>query len=476
MNNRTEIKNIILEIENKFDVNNWKINELHIWPLVRIRLYLLLAHNHNIDDKNNNKHPDKNINERFFIKVKSYIALKYFALKNIIKYLVWINKIPQTKNLFTDADVYRVDYKNKRYNRFFDTFVEQNNIYNDSLFLLFDKKTINNIYHKEKKYIYHSAFEGFKLLRKYAKVDKQFYFKLDNYNNFILYLNNNLITQKYAPSFSIDKVKEQLISFYIKKEFFKKIFSKTKVKKLHVLCYYSPEPMAMIVAANQLAIDNEEYQHGPQTTEHLAYATWTKLPDEGYDMLPRNFWCWDESSKKIIEKWILSNKKYSAKNRGNLWIDFWKKQEIKYSFENYILYSLQPNPVKTEELFDDKIIQAIINSNYLWFIRLHPSQINHIDDYKNIIKQNGIEHKVNIENATFDPLPQILSSTKLHITFYSGTAIEATFFNVYTIFLSDLAINNFKDIIEENKGGYLDLENENFNSNLNNIINEKCNK
>jgi hypothetical protein len=193
-------------------------------------------------------------------------------------------------------------------------------------------------------------------------------------------------------------------------------------------------------------------------------------------MLPRNFWCWDESSMKIIEKWILSNKKYSAKNRGNLWVDFWKKQEIKYRFENFILYSLQPNPLKIEDLFNDKIIKAIINSNYLWFIRLHPNQINQIENFKNIIKQNGIEHKVNIENATFDPLPQILSSTKLHITFYSGTAIEATFFNVYTIFLSDLAINNFKDIIEENKGGYLDLENENFNSNLNNIINEKCNK
>ena len=42
MQNRVDIKNYIIEIEKKLPINNWKVNGIHIWPIIRIRLYFIL--------------------------------------------------------------------------------------------------------------------------------------------------------------------------------------------------------------------------------------------------------------------------------------------------------------------------------------------------------------------------------------------------------------------------------------------------
>ena len=42
ISNRENIKDFILKIEQDFPVNNWKINGVHLWPILRYHLFFFL--------------------------------------------------------------------------------------------------------------------------------------------------------------------------------------------------------------------------------------------------------------------------------------------------------------------------------------------------------------------------------------------------------------------------------------------------
>jgi hypothetical protein len=149
---------------------------------------------------------------------------------------------------------------------------------------------------------------------------------------------------------------------------------------------------------------------GHNLTVHMAYSSWFTLPQEGYDMLPRNYWCWDENSKNVLQEWTKSNKNYAVKVIGNPWIDYWKSMKKNYVHTNYILYSLQPSPLTMEQLFPESIINFIKENPIPWFIRLHPRQLKEMEAIKMFLEDKQILHLVTIDAATNDPLPLLLSN------------------------------------------------------------------
>ena len=44
INSREDIKDFIVSIEKNYNVNGWKINNVSLWPIIRIRLYFYLIH------------------------------------------------------------------------------------------------------------------------------------------------------------------------------------------------------------------------------------------------------------------------------------------------------------------------------------------------------------------------------------------------------------------------------------------------
>ena len=43
MKNRHDIKEFILKLENDFSVDEWSINNVDIWPILRVKLFLILV-------------------------------------------------------------------------------------------------------------------------------------------------------------------------------------------------------------------------------------------------------------------------------------------------------------------------------------------------------------------------------------------------------------------------------------------------
>lgn len=465
ISSRVDIKEFILEIENKFPVNQWKVCSIHLWPYLRIKLFFYLI---NSLEKKEVKYKTKN-HKSFIENLKS----NYRNIRSVFWYFKWLKSLPTKKNLFVGADAHRVEYRNTRFNRYFDTLIEKYGINSSSIYFEYGLNTKKQ-YNKDSVFTFSEALKGFLFLKKLNQSHQNV--SLEEYDSFLTFLSKDLLFDQFIKIYSKERVtKWSSEKFYPKVLFFEKTLQIIKPTKVLILCYYLEDIFALTVAANNLKIDTIEMQHGPQSNVHLAYSSWYSLPESGYDMIPRNFWCWDQGSCNVIQEWTKKNQNYSVKVIGNPWIDYWKAKQMNYQHQNYILYSLQPSPITIEQLFPESILNFIKNNPYKWFIRLHPRQLNEIETIKSFLISKGVLELVNLDEATYDPLPLLLSKASLHITHFSGTVIEASFFNVFTVLLNEIGVFSFQDLISTQKAVYLNPDDTDFQQKLDAIIQQKNN-
>ena len=471
--NRKNISSFILSLEEKFPVTTWKFNDIHIWPYLRLQLFFYLiykAETKNVEnvivDHQNKVH--EIYNPGFIEKAKNYMSLIFSAFK----FRVWLKKLTPIHYLFVASDAHRVNYREKRFNRFFDPIVDILIKKNNVKVIEYIENLNSNIYNDDLLIKYHEIIPLFTAYQKVnSKINHQEsknVFELKDYQHFLDFLSEVDATRNFSINYSIKKIRnifsEDFNKYY---SFFTVLLKKLNPNKIIVLCFYNFQAMALVAAANRLNIQTIEMQHGPQPNEHLSYGNWLNMPEKGFDMLPRKFWCWDDHSKNIIDKWAQKTKLYSAFNGGNTWIDYWNNNQSDYKFMGYILYSLQPEPVPIEQLFSRNIIEAIKNSNHQWFIRLHPRQINDKVKIEEILKQNDVLNLVNINEATNDPLPVLLTHSCIHVTHFSGSTIEADMLGVYTVLLDETGLFYFKDIVEKGNAEFINPLSDNFVSTFN---------
>lgn len=464
MKNRNDIKNYILKIEQQFPVDSWKINDLTVWPILRIKLFFHLINVVEFQSKVKNKKEKK-----YTISQKLKEALK--KIDAVAHYFLWIAKLPVKKYLFVGADAHRVNFKSKRFNRYFDILIEKYQIEKNSMYFEYGPDTKNQ-FNQDLVYTFNKALKGYLLLKMHTPLKAQF--SGVQFDDFLNFLNQEEFNLHFVKKYSKSGLEEWAsVSFLHKVNFFTAVLKKIKPSQVMILCYYLEDNFALIVAANQLGIKTVEMQHGPQTDIHLSYGSWTKIPAEGYTMLPAVFWSWDEYSKGVLNKWISNNKSYSVINIGNPWVDYWKTIDCAYEFKEYIFYSLQPNPITIEQLFSPPILDFIKNEPYQWFIRLHPRQMHELTTIKKYLEKHDVLHLVNIEQATHDPLPQLLLNSAVHITHSSGSALEASFLGVFTVLINEIGLMSFPELIAAQKAVYLDINDVGFRQKLERIIQRK---
>ena len=108
-----------------------------------------------------------------------------------------------------------------------------------------------------------------------------------------------------------------------------------------------------------------------------------------------------------------------------------------------------------DKLFPKNIIDIISKSTLKWFFRLHPNQIKDKDNLVKYFEDKGVLHKIDIDKATNDPLPVLLSNCLIHISNYSGCIIEASLLNKFSIILNEIGRDNFNDLINLKKAIYI---------------------
>jgi hypothetical protein len=453
----TDIKGYILDIEENFDVNKWKFNSIHIWPSLRLRLFFYLRKTTFSPDTRQEKDAVS-----FKKRLRAFIKLKAEGCFGLLQYHKWMQSLPQKKYIFVGTDAHRVDYREARFNRFFDVIIDQQNLQDESLYLEYGNDPHKRMYRPGIIYRYNKFLRGFLLFHTFLREKREkLSIDLQGYEDLLNFLSSSEISRNFAQQNSVDKLAQWAHQFLLKVLFFRNVLKKINPEKIHILCYYNDDIMAMITAANQLNIRTIEMQHGPQTENHLAYGSWSKLPLKGYDMLPREYWCWDQYSKSTLEQSVGRNKLYKIEIIGHPWVNYWKGTEDVYPYKDFILYTLQPG-LSIDQLFTEALIKFIKNEPYKWFIRIHPRQMQEYDHIKRFLIEKEIWNLINIEEATKDPLPQLQSNAKLHITHSSGATIEAAEFGVKTILINEIGKNYYAGLIAENKALYIDYDDKDF--------------
>ncbi|KPA10235.1 hypothetical protein MHK_009549 [Candidatus Magnetomorum sp. HK-1] len=426
----------ILKIEQSFDVNSLYYNDIYIWPILRYLISAKLNH--------------------FGTKISSFLlkplpisrALltqeekKYFSLKK------------QTDFVFVSRAVDNTDiFENKRYNRHIDPYIEY--LQNKGQYLKIEKLDVT----KKKENLPHFVQPFFILKNLVIKEQFDYLYHVNNFQNFkeVLYKTTGI---NDLEEFYILKFFEPTL---VVQEYFERIFALINPKAVFLTCFYDSLNIPIILACKSLNIKVIDIQHGKQGKLHPLYTNWSRIPDEGYQLLPDYFWMWGEESKQnalISRNDNISN--HIPVVGGNLWLSKWVIQNIPFAFsvqesqffqflkkqQKVIIVSIQP----IQNNFPKFLIQTIKYSpkNWLWLLRLHP-RINNKEEIAGLnIKLSKYDvYNVEIEQSSTFPLYELLKHSHHHITQWSSVCYEALAFKVPTTIIDPIGFSIYDKCIKQ---------------------------
>lgn len=249
---------------------------------------------------------------------------------------------------------------------------------------------------------------------------------------------------------------EQLSNWYLD------IIKKTHIKACFMICYYSLEGMALCLACRKQGIPSIDIQHGIQGSGHRAYSRWTKVPQNGYELLPTLFWCWSDYEAETISDWgEIAGNQHKVIVAGNPWLDkfqqFTKSDVFRAESKEFdkliankqkvLLVCLSGIPSFGVGL-DEFLLDTMKNSapSFLWLVRMHPGELSYKENICTQLREHGIIN-FDVELSTKLPLQLILERTNVHLTHWSTTALEAAAYNIPTIFLDKKGPELFKEQI-----------------------------
>ncbi|WP_348823512.1 hypothetical protein [Flavobacterium aestuarii] len=230
---------------------------------------------------------------------------------------------------------------------------------------------------------------------------------------------------------------EYLMYFYILK--------KGRIKNILLYCYYNNTMMSIIRAANRLNIETVEYQHSQVTSNHFAYSSWGSNTKNSKDFFPSKIWVWRESDAEYLTDQFKDIKKIEYVVGGNLSLISSKIVKVLKTDSNIrVLVTLQGIGLP------DYIIDCLNkNSNLILYLRLHPRYPQ--DREMCEILKLKYKEQVEIDIANSLTLHELLAFSDYHLTNYSGSAIEADYFDVTNIIYGDKGYVTYQNEIESQK-------------------------
>ncbi|KAA5822440.1 hypothetical protein FPF71_14950 [Algibacter amylolyticus] len=445
------IKSNFEDIELNFPVDKWVINNVHVWPYIRIKLYFSMLTSAKLVS---NKKQLVTAKQSSLLTTFKKLSKVYYVIESFVKLNYFFFNLKEKKILFFGAHFHRVLQEGLYFNRFYDSIVDHHDILDD-VYMVEYKRVYPNSFNQKAIIELTKQLENYKLISKFKnrlKVDESDVF-LDEYDTFCKHIKSLNLDSKVLGITTSDLIKwvGKMDSL---QGFFARFYKKVKPEKVVILGYYGYDDLyAGLITANKIGIATIDFQHGPQTNVHMAYSHWLKVPNYGFNTMPNQFWNWDINSKKNIDKWASKIKTIKVKVVGQPYIAYCNNKINKLDLnDKVVLYSLQTAPI---ELLTPNVIQLIKNSNYKWVLRLHPRNNTAIHEIEKFLVLNNIKNKTIIENAFDNPLPETLAKSIFHITNYSGCALESKIMGIPTLLIHKVGKEMFNDYIDESLVYYI---------------------
>jgi hypothetical protein len=442
--NNDEILKLFNKLEDKAAINEFNACGFNIWPIIRMSVcFGLISARYN---KNTMK--ELTLKERRGYLYKSIRSLFRGAKKkkSSILFITHTNYLETINEVVYDRVHY--GHVNRK--------ISQGD---DCIRLNLANKEVSYLNGNEKRLELFSLFRFIKFLSlAYCifkiPVDWKTYKRLYSINKFFksngVYLTSTLL-----------KIPFKVAYVFILSKFVNRSLLLNNVNAVYHSYYYCLECMAITLAARRCGIDTINVQHGVQAKYHPAFGMWDNVPKEGYELLPDEFKCWNKASLDVINNWALNNKHHYATVSSYHWADSWNKEAIPYNYNilrnesaDYfnVLVTLQPSLHGIQDIV--KECMQTTERNIKWWIRLHPRQLTneYINDIKHSLKD--YECPINIELASSKPLPAILSVIDLHITGFSSSIYEASYFSMKTILTHETGLDYYGDNLKMLRASY----------------------
>ena len=447
--NNKDILKIINEYEHHQKHNLLNISQINMWPLVRIAICFGLI-SKRYDAETFTKVKTKN-------KFKNYLNFirKYNLIKSVIK------KDKRLESLEISHDTYLFKFDNKIFDRVhFRADTKNTDTLNKRLNLA--HYTLTN----EKNDKIEIDLSPVITLLRLCSIPYTLFICLKNYkfffNFFALY---KFFKKKDINIFLIlAKIPFKMAYLILLAKHTKYFLHNIPFKSIRHANYYSLDSMAITLGARYCNIPVYHLQHGSQSEDHPAFGLWSNIPKEGYDLLPEVFLCWNKDSINILDNSFKLNKNHSAVLNGYKWVEAWLNEEMPYDFNQLkslsennlnVLLTLQPSINGIQDFIEDCIEKSA--DNVKWWIRIHPRQDNKytINEIKDKFKDN-LSKNIEINIATSSPLPALLSITDIHITGFSSSIFEASYFGVPTVITHKMGLDYYGEHLSNLKAEYCD--------------------
>lgn len=442
-----EVCDIIFSLEEKYDLNNMKIQGIYPWQLVRVYVYYEISRKIGI----------------FGSPQQGKVTLK----DKILSFLPFIKNSIISNPLSGDyhKDILIFDHPRK---------VIHNGKYEDiySYFLIDDINnnlinSDNSVNSTNNSNSNRNTFEIIEnpYLNKHYK-NKEDYIK---YNDRILlgsYINKKLTNIKFkkCEMDKISNIRRELISnfnieidlynimkshildfkYYYKR--YDKLFKKRTPKCIFVVVAY--ENQSIIAAAKDNGVEVIELQHGTISNYHLGY-NYPNPKDKNLKYFPDKILSFGEYWKNVANYPI---NKENIINFGFPHLDENIKSYINNEKnKNQILFISQGVIGKYLSDFASELAKQLKNSKeYEIIYKLHPGEYsNWENNYENLKKANKFSNFTVIDNSK-DSLYELLSKSEYQIGVFSTAIYEGLLFNCKT-FLVDLpGVEYMDNLIDKN--------------------------
>jgi tetratricopeptide (TPR) repeat protein len=239
--------------------------------------------------------------------------------------------------------------------------------------------------------------------------------------------------------------------------YFLDLLRQIQPKAVLLVCWYGDIVMGLIWACKDMGIISVDLQHGI-TSKEPSTEGWSRIPTDGYELLPDIFHVWGKAFKDSADKKRPAGCcHHQAMVGGNAWMrkviqaapaidgvneDFFEYLKQK---EKIILVTLQqPGPLPRHLLEAMKCLP----SNWLWLMRCHPvfgkGESGNISD--SLSSHDICNYEV--DNTTQQPLFTLLKYAHHHLTSHSATSFEALLYGVPTTLFSSDGYYYFKEYID----------------------------
>lgn len=354
----------------------------------------------------------------------------------------YFSDIKQANYLFSGAQSHRVDFNGKEYNRYFDPIMDYLETKRQKVVMVEQNVILNGRhYYKARRVLdirrlFPLTRILIKLFRPVPDVSQQ--------TEVMQCLQAIAHRIPEANVFKLEKrLENQLLAIRAWVLIFDRIFARVQPRYVFGLCYYSSMMYGMNVSAHKKKIASVDMQHGTQGALHVAYNSFTKVPENGYEVLPQFFWCWDTHSTRQIHSWISLQRYHQVITGGNPWLSLWRRDMGKG--RRSILYTMQP----IDPVLPDLILSAIKNTHqeFNWCLRMHPRQRADAAKIRHLLADAELADFATLTDAHGIPLPTAINESSVHVSRFSGAIIESVLLGVPSVTIDEIGVQAFANEI-----------------------------